>query len=70
VDGAITADNMPFVIGIQIAFQFMMMAQYGYESEISIDTIFAMNDKKVPSTYCFTCSTPKYIFCFLCLLNT
>jgi hypothetical protein len=47
VDGAITVDNMPFVIGIQTAFQFMMMLQYGHKSAIAIDATFATNDKKV-----------------------
>jgi hypothetical protein len=47
VDGAITTDNMPFFIGIQTAFQFMMMLQYGHKSAIAIDATFATNDKKV-----------------------
>jgi hypothetical protein len=47
VDGAITADNMPFVIGIQTAFQVRKMLQYGHESAIAIDATFATNDKKV-----------------------
>jgi hypothetical protein len=51
VDGAITADNMPFVIAIQTAFQFRMMLQYGHESAIAIDATFATNDKKVLPLY-------------------
>ena len=47
VGGAITVDNMPFVIAIQTAFQFRMMLQYGHESAIAIDATFATNDKKV-----------------------
>jgi hypothetical protein len=50
VDGAITADNMPFVIGIQTNFQFRMMLQYGHQSAIAIDATFATNDKKVGLT--------------------
>jgi hypothetical protein len=51
VDGAIMADNMPFVIGIQTNFQFRMMLQYGHQSAIAIDATFATNDKKVGLTF-------------------
>lgn len=56
VDGAITADNMPFVIAIQTEFQFKMMLQYGHESAIAIDATFATNDKKVLRLYHHVCS--------------
>jgi hypothetical protein len=58
VDGAIMADNMPFVIAIQTAFQFRTMLQYGHESAIAIDATFATNDTKVLPLYQHDCSIP------------
>jgi hypothetical protein len=49
VDGAITADNMPFVIGIQTNFQFRMMLQYGHQSAIAIDMTSPQMTKRLDS---------------------
>ena len=69
MDGAITADNMPFVIGIQTSFQFRMMLQYGHQSAIAIDATFATNDKKIGLTFCFISCAPNFKIRFPTILN-
>ncbi len=47
VEGSLTGDNMPFVIGIQTEFQSNCLLQYGHASAVAIDATFGTNDKKV-----------------------
>lgn len=47
VDGALTSENVPFVIGIQTPFQTRMMLKHGHDSIVAIDGTFATNNKKV-----------------------
>lgn len=49
VNGLLTAENMPFVIGIQTPYQFRMMNKHGHRGAISLDATFGTNDKKVRS---------------------
>lgn len=48
VEGALTGENMPFVVGIQTEFQFCMMLRHGHGSAVAIDATFGTNEKKVP----------------------
>jgi len=47
VEGVLSSENVPFVIGIQTPFQQRMMLKYGHQSIIAIDGTFATNNKKV-----------------------
>ena len=47
VRGAITRENIPFTIGIQISWQRDMMLRHGHKKTISIDATFATNENKV-----------------------
>ena len=47
VSGTLTADNVPFVIGIQNEFQFKKMLQHGHESIVAMDATFGTNHWKV-----------------------
>lgn len=47
VPGSLSAENMPFVIGIQTPYQYEQMLKHGHLSAVAIDATFGTNDKKV-----------------------
>lgn len=47
VPGSLLADNMPFVDGIQTAYQYDQMLKHGHSNAVAIDATFGTNDKKV-----------------------
>ena len=50
VRGAITRNNIPFTIGIQISWQQNMMLKHGHKKAVPIAATFATNENKV---YCY-----------------
>jgi hypothetical protein len=55
VRGELSADNMPFTLGIQTPWQRKMMVLHGNKGGVSVDATFGTNEKKV-------CAL-AYVFC-------
>jgi hypothetical protein len=46
VDGGLTGQNMPFILGIQTPWQ-REMIEHGHQGDVAIDATFGKNEKKV-----------------------
>jgi hypothetical protein len=47
VDGGLTRQNMPFILGIQTPWQREMMIEHGHQGHVAINKTFGTNEKKV-----------------------
>jgi hypothetical protein len=47
MDGGLTGQNMPFIMGIQTPWQTEMMNERGHQGGVVVDATFETNDKIV-----------------------
>jgi hypothetical protein len=47
VDGGLTGQNMPFILGIQTPWQREMMIEHGHQRGVVVDVTFGTDEKKM-----------------------